>query len=94
LARWIANLMAILQGGGVSASSYGILNLGPDAQTPTGKLRLAVLDGVAQFERELMLQRHRKGIAKTKSAGKTKGRKPLAPERRQQGSAACSRGSH
>jgi DNA invertase Pin-like site-specific DNA recombinase len=51
---------------------------------PTGKLRLAVLDGIAQFERELMLQRHQKGIAKAKSAGKTKGRKPLAPERRQQ----------
>ncbi|MGD0960042.1 MAG: recombinase family protein [Methylomonas sp.] len=29
-----------------------MLNLGMDTQTPTGKLMLTVLGGVAQFERE------------------------------------------
>jgi DNA invertase Pin-like site-specific DNA recombinase len=55
-----------------------------DTQTPTGKLMLTVLGGVAQFEREMMLERQREGIAKAKSAGKYKGRKPIAPERQQQ----------
>jgi DNA invertase Pin-like site-specific DNA recombinase len=41
------------------------------------------LGGVAQFEREMMLERQREGIAKAKSAGKYKGRKPIAPERQQ-----------
>ena len=45
---------------------------------------LTVLGGVAQFEREMMLERQRQGIAKAKSAGKYKGRKPIAPERQQQ----------
>ena len=43
-----------------------------DTQTPTGKLMLTVLGGVAQFEREMMLERQREGIAKAKSAGKYK----------------------
>jgi DNA invertase Pin-like site-specific DNA recombinase len=31
----------------------------------------------------MMLERQREGIAKAKSAGKYKGRKPIAPERQQ-----------
>jgi DNA invertase Pin-like site-specific DNA recombinase len=31
-----------------------ILNLGMDTRTPTGKLMLTVLGGVAQFEREMI----------------------------------------
>jgi len=38
---------------------------------------LTVLGGVAQFEREMMLERQREGVAKAKAAGKYKGRKPL-----------------
>ena len=48
-----------------------------------GKLMGTVLGGVAQFEREMMLERQREGIAKAKSAGKYKGRKPIAPDRHQ-----------
>jgi DNA invertase Pin-like site-specific DNA recombinase len=54
-----------------------------DTQTPTGKLMLTVLGAVAQFEREMMLERQREGIRKAKSAGRYKGRKPIAAERRQ-----------
>lgn len=38
---------------------------------------LTVLAGVAQFEREIMLERQREGVAKAKAAGKYKGRKPI-----------------
>lgn len=54
-----------------------------DTQTPTGKLMLMVLGAVAQFEREMMLERQREGITKAQSAGRYKGRKPIAAERRQ-----------
>ena len=83
LARSVADLMAILQALERKGVAVRILNLGMDTQTPTGKLMLTVLGGVAQFEREMMLERQREGIAKAKSAGKYKGRKPIAPERQQ-----------
>lgn len=51
-----------------------------DTETPTGKLMLTVLAGVAQFEREIMLERQRKGVAKAKAEGKYKGRKPIASD--------------
>jgi DNA invertase Pin-like site-specific DNA recombinase len=83
LARSVADLMTILQALERKRVAMRILNLGMDTQTPTGKLMLTVLGGVAQFEREMMLERQREGIAKAKSAGKYKGRKPIAPERQQ-----------
>jgi DNA invertase Pin-like site-specific DNA recombinase len=54
-----------------------------DIGTPTGKLILTVLGGVAQFEREIMLERQREGVAKAKAAGKYKRRNPIALERQQ-----------
>lgn len=47
-------------------------------QTHTGKLMLTLLGGVAEFERSIMLERQREGIAKAKAAGKYKGRTPTA----------------
>lgn len=60
-----------------------ILNLGMDTQSPTGKLMLTVLGGIAQFEREMMLERQQEGIAKAKAAGKYKGRKPVSDDLRE-----------
>lgn len=55
-----------------------IENLGVDTSTPTGELMLNVLGGVAQFEREMMLERQGEGIAKAKAEGAYKGRKLTA----------------
>jgi DNA invertase Pin-like site-specific DNA recombinase len=58
-----------------------ILNLGGevvDTKSATGKLLLNIFAGFAQFEREMMLERQREGIAKAKAEGKYKGRKPSA----------------
>jgi DNA invertase Pin-like site-specific DNA recombinase len=52
--------------------------------TPTGKRVLTVLGGIAQFEREMMLERQREGVAKAKAAGKYKGRKPTSDALRQE----------
>ena len=84
LARSVSDLMLIIQALDHKKVGLRILNLGMDTQTPTGKLMLTVLGGIAQFEREIMLERQREGIAKAKSAGKYKGRKPIAINRRQE----------
>lgn len=78
LARSVAHLgqiLGILTGKDVALR---IVGLGIDTATPTGKLMLNVLGGVAQFEREMMLERQREGIARAKAAGAYKGRKPTA----------------
>jgi len=45
-----------------------------DTSTPQGKLMMTVFAGIAQFERECLLQRHREGIEITKAEGRMKGR--------------------
>ena len=46
-----------------------------DTSTPQGELMLTIFAGLAQFEREVMLQRQREGIEIAKAAGKYKGRR-------------------
>jgi DNA invertase Pin-like site-specific DNA recombinase len=46
--------------------------------TPTGRLLLNLVGSVAQFEREIMLERQKEGVAKAKTEGKYKGLKPTA----------------
>ena len=84
LARSIADLMGIIQALERKAAGLRILNLGIDTRTPTGKLMLTVLGGIAQFEREMMLERQREGVIKAKAAGKYKGRKPKSEAIRQE----------
>jgi DNA invertase Pin-like site-specific DNA recombinase len=57
-------------------ASLKILAMGIDTSTPTGRLMFNVLGSVAQFEREIMLERQREGIAAAEAEGKYKGRKP------------------
>ena len=80
LARSVADLLAIVQVLDQKAVGLRILNLGMDTQTPTGKLMLTILGGIAQFEREMMLERQREGVAKAKALGKYKGRQTLSSD--------------
>jgi DNA invertase Pin-like site-specific DNA recombinase len=84
LARSISDLMSTIQRLQTKKVGLRILNLGMDTSTPTGKLMLTVLGGIAQFEREIMLERQREGIARAKSEGKYKGRKPISQNMRQE----------
>lgn len=52
-----------------------------DTSTPTGKLMLTFLAGIAEFERENLLERQREGIAIAKRNGIYKGRKPICDDR-------------
>jgi DNA invertase Pin-like site-specific DNA recombinase len=49
-----------------------------DTSTATGWLLIQVIGAIAEFERSMMLERQRDGIAAAKAAGKYKGRKPTA----------------
>jgi DNA invertase Pin-like site-specific DNA recombinase len=81
LARSMRDLMEIVDRIKAKGASLRILNMGMDTTTPTGELILNVLGSVAQFERAIMLERQREGIAKAKSEGKYRGRKPTAQEK-------------
>lgn len=48
-----------------------------DTSSPQGKLMLTIFAGLSEFEREIMLQRQREGIAIAKAKGKYKGRTPV-----------------
>lgn len=78
LARSVSHLLEVLERLTDKGASLRILAMGIDTATPTGKLMLTVLGGVAEFERSIMLERQREGIAKAKAEGKYKGRKPTA----------------
>lgn len=78
LARSMAHLVDItgkLKDKGVELR---VLSLNLDTSTPTGKLMMNLMGSIAEFERELMLERQREGIAKAKADGKYKGRAPTA----------------
>ncbi len=84
LARSVSDLMKIIHELENKKVGLRILNLGMDTSTPTGKLLLVILGGIAQFEREIMLERQREGISKAKSDGKYKGRKPIQSDIKQE----------
>ena len=81
LARSTAHLLSIIELLEKKKVTLRILNFGGsvvDTKSPTGKLMLTMFGAMAQFEREMMLERQREGIAKAKRDGKYKGRKPTA----------------
>ena len=80
LARSIIDVLKIVEILNAKKVSLKIMNLGIDTNTTTGKLMLTLLGGIAQFEREIMLERQREGIAKAKKDGKYKGRKPISKD--------------
>jgi len=82
LARSVRHLGELLEDLERRSIALRILDLGLDTSNATGKLMLNVLGSVAQFERELMLERQREGIAKAKRLGKYLGRKPLPTAKR------------
>jgi DNA invertase Pin-like site-specific DNA recombinase len=81
LARSTQHLLEIADRVKVKRADLHILNLGADTSTATGKLIFTIIGAVGAFERELMLERQREGIAKAKADGKYKGRKPTARAR-------------
>ena len=82
LARSVGHMCALVKAIEAKGASLRILAMNIDTSTPTGKLMLNLLSSIAQFEREIMLERQREGIAKAKVEGKYKGRVPTAQRKR------------
>ena len=81
LARSVRHLGELLDVLEAKGAGLVILSMGGqqiDTTTATGRMMLNVMASVAQFEREMMLERQREGIAKAKAEGKYTGRKPTA----------------
>lgn len=81
LARSVRHLGELLEALEAKGAGLVILSMGGqqiDTTTATGKMMLNVMASVAQFEREMMLERQREGIAKAKADGKYTGRRPTA----------------
>lgn len=84
LARSTLNLLEIVRDLDAKGANLIVLSMGGerlDTRNPTSKLMLTILAGVATWEREIMLERQRDGIAKARSDGKYKpvgSRSPMA----------------
>jgi DNA invertase Pin-like site-specific DNA recombinase len=74
----MTDLVAITSKLKVKGVELQILAMNLDTSTPTGKLMLNLMGSFAEFEREIMLERQREGVAKAKADGKYKGRVPTA----------------
>jgi DNA invertase Pin-like site-specific DNA recombinase len=82
LARSMRDLMQIVDAIKRKGAALRIVNL-VDTTSPTGELILNVLGSIAQFERQIMLERQREGIAKAKSEGLYKGRQRTAQQHKE-----------
>jgi putative DNA-invertase from lambdoid prophage Rac len=56
---------------------------GVDLTSPAGKMTMQVISAVAEFERDLLLERTHSGIARAKAAGKRFGRPSVLSEEQQ-----------
>lgn len=78
LARSMTDLIKIRDVLATKGVTLRVLAQGMDTSTSTGKLMMSVLGSIAEFERDIMLERQREGIARAKADGKYKGRAPTA----------------
>lgn len=82
LARSVADLLSIVAQLKARGVAVRILSMGVDTSTATGLLILQILGAVGEFERNVMLERQKHGIAKAKAEGKYRGRAPTARAKR------------
>lgn len=78
LARSISDLCVLTEKLSAKGVALKVLSMNLDTSTATGKLLLNLMGSLSQFEREIMLERQRTGIAKAKAEGKYRGRAPTA----------------
>lgn len=74
LARSTTHLWQIVQQLQDKGAHLRVLEPDISTSSATGKLILTLMSGIAQFEREMMLERQREGIEKARREGKYKGR--------------------
>ena len=78
LARNVIDLLGSIERLRAKEVTVRILSMNLQTGNATSNLILTLLAGVASWEREIMLERQRAGIAKARAEGKYKGRVPTA----------------
>lgn len=80
LSRWGRSTQDLLgtlnQLAGWNVSVVAMSGMTFELDSPHGRLMATMLAGIAQFERDLMSERIKSGLAAAKARGKTLGRKP------------------
>ena len=80
LARSLPDLFEIVKTLETKGAQLTVLNNAAiDTTTPMGKCLFGIFGAIAQFERDLILDRQRDGIRLAKQRGVYKGRKPTVP---------------
>ena len=79
LGRNLRHLVVLLEELQTIGVAFISLNEGIDATTPAGRLQMAVLGAIAQFERERIAERVKAGLARARAQGKRLGRPRLKP---------------
>lgn len=78
LARSVTDLLGIVERLKARGVVVRILSMNLITGDPTSNLILSLLGSISTWEREIMLERQRAGIAKAKAEGKYRGRAPTA----------------
>lgn len=78
LARSLSQLLDIVENLDKRGIGFKAMNMGLDTSTPMGRFGLQMLGAVAEFERELIRERTRAGMASAKARGVVIGRKAIA----------------
>lgn len=77
LGRSTADLLDIVQRIEDTGAKFISVKENFDTKTPAGKLQMTMMAAIAEFERAMILERQREGIAIAKREGKYKGRKAV-----------------
>lgn len=78
LGRSTADLLSIVQRIEDAGAKFVSTKENFDTSTPTGRLQMTMMAAIAEFERAMILERQREGIAIAKREGKYKGRKSVS----------------
>lgn len=82
LGRSLRDLLVLLDQFAASGCAVVSLRESLDMTTPTGRLLIHVIAALAEFERELIRDRVRSGLARVKSTGKTRSGKAIGRPKR------------
>lgn len=80
LGRSTADLFATVKTIEDAGAKFKSLKENFDTATPAGRLQMTMMAAIAEFERAMILERQREGIAIAKREGKYRGRKPVEVE--------------
>jgi DNA invertase Pin-like site-specific DNA recombinase len=82
LGRSLRDLLVLLDG--LTAAGCAVISLPEsiDLTTPSGRLLVQLIAAIAEFERELIRERVRAGIARVQATGRIRSGKPIGRPRR------------